>query len=121
MADSAGTSAYHLGESPDARSTENARINGVKVLHKARQFVVEDFNRFDIILAMDYHNLHRIEALAKKHGIVHQGIRLLRSFQNDPETLEVPDPYFGGPEGFQEVFDILDDCNQKLIEYLTAN
>ncbi len=118
FADSAGTSAYHLGEPPDRRSVSNARDNGVEVIHNARQFTVSDFTTFDYILAMDHQNLRNIRSLANSAAIDHSGIFLFRSFQDESHDLEVPDPYFGGPQGFQKVFDILRHCNIKFIEYL---
>jgi protein-tyrosine phosphatase len=117
-ADSAGTSDYHIGEPPDFRSATNAKQNGVLVEHHARQFTEEDFHEFHYILAMDQENLHHIQNMAHLGGIQHEGIFLFRSFQENREHLGVPDPYFGGPYGFQKVFDILDNCNSNFIEYL---
>lgn len=118
LADSAGTSAYHLGDPPDQRSVNNALSNGVKINHRARQIISKDFYEFDYILAMDQDNLQHIELMAQNQGVSHRGIFLIRSFQSNGQELEVPDPYFGGKHGFQKVFDVLDDCNQKFIEYL---
>ena len=118
LADSAGTSAYHLGDPPDQRSVNNALSNGVKINHRARQIISKDFYEFDYILAMDQDNLQHIELMAQNQGVSHSGIFLIRSFQSNGQELEVPDPYFGGKHGFQKVFDVLDDCNQKFIEYL---
>ncbi len=118
LADSAGTSAYHLGDPPDQRSVNNALSNGVKINHRARQIISKDFYEFDYILAMDQDNLQHIELMAQNQGVSHRGIFLIRSFQSNGQALEVPDPYFGGKHGFQKVFDVLDDCNQKFIEYL---
>jgi len=118
LADSAGTSAYHLGDPPDQRSVNNALSNGVKINHRARQIISKDFYEFDYILAMDQDNLQHIELMVQNQGVSHRGIFLIRSFQSNGQALEVPDPYFGGKHGFQKVFDVLDDCNQKFIEYL---
>ncbi len=118
LADSAGTSAYHLGDPPDQRSVSNALGNGVKVSHSARQVVREDFSEFDYILAMDRDNLQHIQLMAQIQEVSHNGIFLIRSFQSNAQGLEVPDPYYGGKHGFQKVFDVLDDCNQRFIEYL---
>ena len=116
--DSAGTSAYHIGEPPDRRSVENARKNQVHVEHRARQFLSGDFDEFDYILAMDHENLAHIQALARTEGYEHTGIHLYRKFQNDQSELDVPDPYFGGSNGFQNVFQILDDCTINFIDFL---
>jgi protein-tyrosine phosphatase len=118
LADSAGTSAYHIGDPPDQRSASNALENGVKVKHSARQFTKADFYEFDYILAMDHGNLQHIESMAQIHGVSHNGIFLICSFQSNGQDLEVPDPYYGGKHGFQQVFEILDDCNLRFIKYL---
>ena len=117
-ADSAGTSAYHLGDPPDQRSVSNALVNGVNINHSARQFTELDFSEFDYILAMDQDNLMQIESMAQIHGVSHNGLFLIRAFQSNGQDLEVPDPYFGGESGFQTVFNVLNECNQELIEYL---
>jgi len=118
VADSAGTSAYHLGDPPDQRSVNNAVNNGVKINHRARQIISKDFYEFDYILAMDQDNLQHIELMAQIQGVSHNGIFLIRSFQSNGQDREVPDPYYGGKHGFQKVFDVLDDCNQRFIKYL---
>ena len=117
-ADSAGTSAYHIGEPPDRRSVDNARRNEVEIDHRARQFLSDDFDKFDYILAMDHENLANIELLAQTEGYEHKGIHLYRRFQNNQLDLDVPDPYFGGSNGFQDVFQILDDCTTGFIKFL---
>ncbi len=117
-ADSAGTAAYHVGESPDPRSLQNARKNGIYLEHVARQFIESDFNRYDYILAMDHDNLRHILKLAPDSGNHRDSVYLMRSFQSSPDSLDVPDPYYGGGDGFQKVFDILEDANGKLLEHL---
>jgi protein-tyrosine phosphatase len=97
---------------------ENARKNQVHVEHRARQFLSGDFDEFDYILAMDHENLAHIQALARTEGYEHTGIHLYRNFQNDQSELDVPDPYFGGSNGFQNVFQILDDCTINFIDFL---
>ena len=118
LADSAGTSAYHIGDPPDQRSVINALENGVKVKHSARQFTKADFYEFDYILAMDQGNLKHIESMVRIHRVSHNGIFLIRSFQSNGQDLEVPDPYYDGKHGFQLVFEILEDCNQRFIKFL---
>jgi len=118
FADSAGTSNYHIGEPPDERSVANALRNGVKVQHAARQFTDKDFQEFDYIVAMDQSNMQHIQAMAEVKGIQHPGFFLLRSFQGEATDSDVPDPYFGRKDGFQKVFDILQDSNERFIEYL---
>ena len=115
--DSAGTSAYHIGESPDARSRANALENGITLQHAARQFTSEDLEDFHYVLAMDKSNLHNI--LELKDSLQQAGpaaIHLMRAFDPQPGNQEVPDPYFGGADGFQQVFDILDRSCERFLE-----
>jgi protein-tyrosine phosphatase len=105
--DSAGTAAYHVGELPDPRSREAARQRGFALTHRARQFVVADFARFDLVLAMDRQNLMSLHKLA---GSRPGQIALLRSFDPMAEAdAEVPDPWHGGADGFETV---LDQCER---------
>lgn len=102
--DSAGTAAYHLGKLADARTRRHAERRGYAITHRARQFGAEDFARFDYVLAMDRENLRNLEALRPStfSGV----LRLFRSY--DPtvrEDQDMPDPYYGGDEGFERVLD----------------
>jgi protein-tyrosine phosphatase len=104
--DSAGTGAYHVGERADPRSRAEALRHGVELTSRARQFVVEDFETFDYVLAMDRSNHRDLEELAIGPGHLAK-LHLLRSF--DPASgreLDVPDPYYGGDGGFARVYDI---------------
>jgi protein-tyrosine phosphatase len=106
--DSAGTAAYHVGELPDERSRAAARRRGIVLDHRARQFTAADLDRFDLVVAMDGQNLQRLRQLAG--GRTQPPIVLLRSF--DPTAAsgaEVPDPWGGGDDGFEEV---LDQCER---------
>ena len=103
--DSAGTAAYHIGENPDHRSVKVAQENNVPINHKARKFVPEDLDRFDYIIAMDQNNYDDMVGIAGRDS---DKLLLLRSF--DPfanGNLNVPDPYYGGYEGFENIFDII--------------
>lgn len=119
-ADSCGTAGYHIGELPDHRTRANAKKNGVPMDHRGRQLVPSDLEDFDYILAMDKSNLQNIMRLENADRFHHK-IHLMRSFDPEPGE-EVPDPYYGGEEGFQQVFEILDrsithfinDINKKL-------
>jgi len=106
FADSCGTADYHIGELPDHRTRRNAIRNGVEINHRGRQLQPEDLERFDYILAMDKSNVQNIMQLENASLFQHK-IHLLRSFDPDPGD-EVPDPYYGGEEGFQSVFEMLD-------------
>jgi protein-tyrosine phosphatase len=96
--DSAGTGGWHVGAPPDARATEAAR------------FSVEDFDRFDLILAMDSENLRDLRALAPDDE-ARANVRLLRG-----PGLDVPDPYYGGPDGFENVLDHVEEACRKLLD-----
>jgi protein-tyrosine phosphatase len=104
--DSAGTAAHHEGERPDRRSLATARARGVELPGRARQFRREDFARFDHVLAMDRENLRELLRLAPDDA-ARAKVALLRSFDPDsPPGAEVPDPYYGGTDGFTRVFEI---------------
>ncbi len=117
-ADSAGTAAYHIGENPDYRSIDVARKYNVTINHKARKFMAEDFDRFDYILAMDKHNYDDMSALTKKN-VDH--LFLLREFDPDASgDLDVPDPYYGGTDGFENVFQMVSRATDELIKYIES-
>lgn len=104
--DSCGTSDYHIGEQPDQRTVDNARQNGLIINHRARQFENSDFREFDYILAMDSANLSNIMKLDQTNEFGAK-VYLMRDFDPEFPGEDVPDPYFGGSQGFQHVFDIL--------------
>ena len=116
--DSAGTSAYHVGEAPDSRMRKVARERGLTYSGSARQFQKEDFARFDLVVAMDKENRRALERLAGSPREENK-IRLMREF--DPQAQPdagVPDPYYGGMEGFHRVFDIVERSTRELLEAL---
>jgi len=118
-ADSAGTAAYHIGEQPDHRTIKVAMEYQVPIDHQARKFKTEDFENFDYIIAMDKHNFDDIQATA---GRSHKNLHLLREF--DPDNagqLDVPDPYYGGYEGFIHIFDIISRSVDRLIDHIGSN
>ncbi len=114
--DSAGTAAYHQGEPPDERMSETARRHGVSLDGQlARKVTDADFEKFDLILAMDRENLGDLRRRAPKSA--QSRIQLFRSF--DPEVGEdVPDPYYGGADGFEEVFEIAQRSCAALLNHL---
>ncbi len=113
--DSAGTSAYHVGERPDRRGEAVATRHGVSLPSRSRQVQDEDFTRFDVIIAMDRENLRDLEARCPPAR--RQVLRLMRSL--DPEGGEdVPDPYYGGPGGFDDMYAMLLRCCQALLKEL---
>jgi protein-tyrosine phosphatase len=113
--ESAGTGDWHVGEGPDARAVSEARRRGIRMTGCAQQFRPRDFARFDLVLAMDEANVASLQAIAPD-GAARAKIRLLRSF--DPRAghdLAVPDPYFGGSDGFATVFDTIDAACRGLV------
>lgn len=118
--DSAGTSNYHTGEAPDARTVEVARRHGMRVDHVARQVTARDLDRFDYVLAMDRENLRKLERATGGHA-GRAEVQLLRSFDREAgDDLEVPDPYFGGPRGFEEVHAMIERACRGLLDHIRA-
>lgn len=116
--DSAGTGAYHVGERADPRSRAEARRRGVELPSIARQVVAGDFARFDLLLAMDHRNRADLLALARGEP-ARRKVRLFREFDpSAPPQAEVPDPYYGGEQGFAEVFDICERAAKGLLAQL---
>jgi len=113
--DSAGTGAWHVGEGPDRRSVAVAREHGIALEgQRARQVKVVDFQAFDLVIAMDRENLRNLEDLREDDTA---DLHLLREF--DPEAdedLEVPDPYYGGPDGFNHVYRLVRRSCEALLE-----
>lgn len=107
--DSAGTAGYHIGAAPDRRMIAAGKARGIPMKGRARQVKADDFAEFDWIFAMDRSNLRDLEALKKKCGSPHARLVLFCDFCEAHDTKEVPDPYCGGPEDFEEVLDLLED------------
>ncbi|HEX8205452.1 MAG TPA: low molecular weight protein-tyrosine-phosphatase [Solirubrobacteraceae bacterium] len=108
--DSAGTGGWHVGAPPDERATEAARRRGIALEGAARRFDPGDFDRFDLVLAMDSENLRDLRALAPDEE-ARSKVRLLRG-----PGLDVPDPYYGGPDGFDTVLDQVEEACRALLE-----
>lgn len=114
--DSAGTHSYHIGESPDKRSQEKAKENGVDLSsQRARKALAEDFERFDYIVAMDQSNYENLKRLTTNQEQLKQ-LFLFMDFSSEWDNNEVPDPYYGGINGFQEVFDMVTSASHGLLE-----
>lgn len=115
MIDSAGTSNYHVGEAPDIRATQKAAkydtdISGLR----ARQFETTDFDKFDLILAMDENNYNDIIRKARNEFDTEK-VRMILNFTFPKKNKAVPDPYYGGDTGFEEVYKLLNDACDKII------
>ena len=118
--DSAGTGAWHEGEPPDPRSTDVAMRHGVVLRGQARPVRAEDFHEFDYIFAMDRSNLRDLRYLESESD-GGAAPTLFRAF--DPQQdgdLEVPDPYYGGPDGFDLMFDMIDRTSAAFVEHLVS-
>jgi protein-tyrosine phosphatase len=118
--DSAGTGSWHAGDAPDRRATEAAARRGVTLEGAARQVRPRDFEHFDLLLVMDRENLREVRTFSSD-GDVEGKARLLREF--DPASagapdLDVPDPYYGGPDGFETVLDQVEAACRGLLETL---
>jgi protein-tyrosine phosphatase len=113
--DSAGTSDYHIGELPDERSIQCAIRKGLKINHRGRQVNRTDFRDFDYIIAMDDNNLRNLNVLKDQYNFPEKQIFLMRDFVTGWEGLSVPDPYYGGEEGFDEIYQILDTSIERFL------
>lgn len=118
VSDSAGTSDYHIGESPDQRTVDVATQNKLLISHKARQFSNQDFSDFDYIIAMDRSNLQHIKSLLHTQELDSQPVFLMRDFEENPDEPDVPDPYWSGKEGFIHVHRILFRCCRNLLNHI---
>jgi protein-tyrosine phosphatase len=115
--DSAGTHDYHVGEAPDSRAVAAARRRGIDLSAlRARRVTPEDFEIFDLIVAMDEENLRELRSRA--HPTRHERIRLMMEFAPAAVSRAVPDPYYGGERGFEEVLDLLEEAAAGLIDDL---
>jgi len=118
--DSAGTGAWHVGDPPDRRSTATAAKRGITMEGAARQVTDADFDTYDLILAADEQNVAALRGRAPDDAAAAK-VRLLREF--DPKAveagdLEVPDPYYGGPDGFEHVLDLVQDACEGLLTHV---
>lgn len=117
--DSAGTHAYHVGESPDERAVIAARKRGIDISgHRGREVMGRDFEIFDYILAMDRGNLDRLHKLKSSENRAE--VRLLLDFAQDCPVDEVPDPYYGGPNGFNRVLDLTEQGGRGLLRHICS-
>lgn len=118
--DSAGTHAYHIGESPDSRSQATAKSRGVDLsAQSARKIEAVDFERFDYVIAMDRSNYENLKALATVEQ--QEKLYLFMEFSSAWDNTEVPDPYYGGGDGFKNVFDMVQSASEGLLETIIKN
>jgi protein-tyrosine phosphatase len=115
IVDSAGTSDYHIGESPDFRAIRTLEKHGIDISGlSARQFTVKDFDDFDFIYAMDASNLMNILSLARNDDD-RKKVSLILNESYPGSNRSVPDPYYGGMEGFNEVYSLLNDVSTLIL------
>lgn len=116
--DSAGTSGYHAGDPPDTRTSSVALARGIELTSRSRQLVAEDLQRFDYLIVMDEDNRAGVERLARKQA-PRAKVHLLREFDEKANgDLNVPDPYYGGPRGFENVHDIVERSCHVLLDHI---
>jgi protein-tyrosine phosphatase len=115
--DSAGTHDYHVGAPPDRRSIAAAKRRGIDLSAlRARMVALEDFAHYDLILAMDDENLGELKRRAP--AVHHERIRLMMEFAPQATSRAVPDPYYGGAQGFEQVLDLLEEAASGLVQEL---
>lgn len=119
--DSAGTSGHHEGELPDERMRAHARKRGIELTSRSRPFLApKDFDQFDLILAMDFSNFHNLKKLARNEADLAK-LRLMCDYCENFCEEEVPDPYYGGAQGFEHVLDLVSDgCAGLIKKYARA-
>lgn len=120
VCDSAGTIDYHMGSPADARMQKHARLRGYELNSISRPFKEEDFDNFDWIITMDEDNFQQIQWRDHQRNYTAK-IRQMTDFCSAKTFSEVPDPYYGGNQGFENVLDILEDACKGLLEFITTN
>ncbi len=119
VVDSAGTGGWHVGNLADQRMRKTALSRGIELTSRSRKIEENDLYEFDYILVMDKDNLHAVKSLIKNQlNPVNAQIKLILSYSKDSQFDEVPDPYYGGQNGFDEVLDLLNDAIDGLIDSL---
>lgn len=120
VVDSAGMIDYHEGELPDSRMRQHAAARGYRLTHRSRPVCVDDFDRFDLVVAMDHDNLRRLERFAQCEGKTWRKVVLLSDYLRRHQSATVPDPYYGGPEAFELALDLIEEGCEGLCEALMA-
>lgn len=119
LVDSAGTGAWHAGEQPDKRSIRIAKKYGIDIsTQRARQFTTQDFDKFDYIYVMDSSNYQNVIALAP-HPKAKDKVKMIMNELFEDENLDVPDPYYGMEDGFENVFRMLDEVCTEIAQKLS--
>jgi protein-tyrosine phosphatase len=116
--ESGGTSGWHIGERPDPRSIEVAKVNGIELDSYGRKAIGADFESFDYIIAMDSNNYSDLKNLSESSMEVAAQLFLMRDFDEIGKGQDVPDPYYGGDDGFTYVYELLDRSCRNLLEMI---
>ena len=117
--DSAGTGGWHVGNLADPRMRETALSRGIELTSRSRKIEESDLFKFDYILVMDNDNLEAVRSIIKdQKNNINSKIKLILSYSKNSQLDEVPDPYFGGKDGFERVLDLLDDAIDGLLDSL---
>ena len=120
LVDSAGTGSWHIGKKADYRMRKAAERRDINILSRARQITVEDFEKFNYIIAMDDSNFRNIKDFKNRTSSTDSAkIKKIQNFRSIFNDQEVPDPYFGGDEGFDNVLDILEDSVSGFLESIS--
>lgn len=115
-ADSAGTANYHVGESPDPRTVETVQKNNISISHRGQQFKRHHASEFHYLIGMDQSNINNM--MRELRGSNEDQVFLMRDFDINGKGMDVPDPWFGGIGGFDEVYDILDRSIDEFIHFI---
>jgi protein-tyrosine phosphatase len=119
VVDSCGTGGWHAGEMADPRSQAVAEKHGIRLTHRARQFQRSDFNNFDLIIAMDAENKSDLLSFSGLKPEQTAKVHLMREWDSEANgTLDVPDPYYGGADGFERMYHMIERSSKKLLEIL---
>lgn len=117
--DSAGTAGWHLGKLADPRMRAAAMHRGIALTHRVREVTPADLAKYDLVLAMDHDNHNNLRALDPT-GALHDRVRLFAEFCTKHKVTQIPDPYYGGPEDFEHVLDLVEDGCDGLMEWVNA-
>lgn len=115
--DSAGTSGYHDGDPPDRRSTETARRRGITLAGRSRRVTADDLRAFDYVIAMDADNERELRRILSASGGTSR-VHRLREWDPRPDDGDVPDPYYGGARGFDDVHDIVERASAAFLDHV---
>jgi protein-tyrosine phosphatase len=116
--DSCGTGGWHVGEQADPRMRQTAAAHGILLPSRGRQLKASDFRNFDYVLAMDASNLRELERVMSETSGAKAQVVKMRNFDQAAPGADVPDPYYGGQGGFEEVYEMLDRSTEALLAHI---